>query len=466
MTGDATLHEAVELLVDWLPHQRWFSGKDPSVEQVELVSATLLNEDAPRVWHVLVEVFQKGRTNVYQVPLSLRRELDPRLEHVLAGRVGPWYVYDALHDKDATAALLQRFETGDTGTLSFHTEPGAAIPVGEPSLALPVEQSNTSLAYGDVALLKVFRRIQPGRNPDVEVHEALTRAGSEFIAPLLGWMDGQWSDDSGTTHTASLAMLQEFLTTAADGWALASASVRDFYAQAEGQRADQAGGDFAGEAFRLGEATAEVHRKMAAVLPTSVLQPEDLSRVAEQMLRRLEDAVSAAPELEPFVPRLRRRLAAVGDRTEALPVQRVHGDFHLGQVVRTVVSWKLVDFEGEPTRPFSERTALDSPVRDVAGMLRSFDYAARHLLVADYPLDHPGYDEVVGRAEEWAQRSREAFCAGYARGSGADPRADAALLGAYETDKAVYEVAYEARHRPAWLPVPLAAVERLAGPVT
>lgn len=460
VTTDTALLEAIGLLADWLPRQRWFTGKDPSVERVRLASATLLREDAPRVWHVLVDVEQANRRDIYQVPLSFRPEVADRLEHVLIGRTTAGYAYDALHDKDACAELLRRFEDGKAGDLTFHAEPGAEIPFDEVSMALPVEQSNTSVAYGDAALLKVFRRIQAGLNPDVEVHDALTRAGSGYIAPLFGWIDGQWIDEAGEQHAANLAMLQDFLTTASDGWALATASVRDLYAT--DQRADLAGGDFAGEAYRLGEATAEVHRTMADALPTDVLPPHRLGELAANMHHRLDDARMAAPELEPYLPRLRERIDAIVTRTTPLAVQRIHGDFHLGQVVRTVLGWKLVDFEGEPTRPFAERNTLESPLRDVAGMLRSFDYAARHLLITDYAVDHPAYEQKEVRAVEWARRNREAFCAGYSKVAGFDPRDDEALLSVYETDKAVYEVAYEARHRPAWLAVPLAAVERLA----
>lgn len=461
MITDDTLTQAVALLPEWLPHQRWFAGR-AQVDDLQVVSATLLREADPRVWHVLVEVRQGDTTNVYQVPLSIRTDLVERMEYVHLGQTDSGHVYDALHDKTAAAEILSHFssEGSQLGDLTFYTEKDAEIPLDEVALALPVEQSNTSLAFGDSALLKVFRRVQPGLNPDVEVHAALTRAGCPYVAPLLGWVDGSWTSSAGR-HDASLAMLQAYLTTASDGWALAAASVRDLYAEGD-LHADEVGGDFAAEARRLGTATAAVHQTMAEALETGRMGPAELTAKTELMLRRLDEATSVVPELEPYMPYLRQQVDRLRWLRAPVAIQRVHGDYHLGQVLRTVYGWKLVDFEGEPARSLDERTALDSPVRDVAGMLRSFDYAARYLLVTDYEHDDPAYEQISYRATEWAKRNREAFCVGYAAASGWDPRDREVLLTAYEIDKAVYEVVYEARYRPAWLPIPLTAVERLA----
>jgi maltokinase len=251
-------------------------------------------------------------------------------------------------------------------------------------------------------------------------------------------------------------MAQTFLQNSTEGWATATASVRDLYAEAD-LHADEVGGDFAGEAFRLGVATAEVHQALARTLQTATLDAKELSALSDGMRARLDRAAAEVEALQPYADRLREAFDDLAGLDEPVAVQRVHGDFHLGQVMRTLTGWKLLDFEGEPARPLEERRALDSPIKDVAGMLRSFDYAARHLLA-----DHAPDPRLEYRAVEWADRNREAFCKGYADAAGYDPRDQAVLLRAFETDKAVYEVVYEARNRPAWLPIPMSAIERLA----
>jgi maltokinase len=165
------------------------------------------------------------------------------------------------------------------------------------------------------------------------------------------------------------------------------------------------------------------------------------------MTERLDAAAHCVPALRPHVPGLRTAFGALVACDPGPPAQRIHGDLHLGQVLRAGRDWFVIDFEGEPSRPLAERRSAQSPVRDIAGMLRSFDYAARQR--------RPW-------RPEWARRCREAYCAGYADRAGWDPRKKHGLLRAYETDRAVYEVLYEARHRPDWLPVPMAAIERLA----
>jgi maltokinase len=262
-------------------------------------------------------------------------------------------------------------------------------------------------------------------------------------------------------------MLQQFLRTASDGWELALASVRDLFAEAD-LHAAEVGGDFAGEAERLGLATAQVHDALAEAFPTEPSGPERLRALSEAMTARLEAAIGVVPELAEHGDALRRTFAEVAalPPSEADDVQRVHGDFHLGQTLRTVKGWKIVDFEGEPAKPLAERVLPDLVWRDVAGMLRSFDYAA-HAVIPDFQADEDARRQIAFRAAEWADRNQSAFLRGYVESSGRTPHglspAQETLLRAYVADKAVYEAVYEARNRPTWLSIPLEAITRLAG---
>jgi maltokinase len=447
------------LLADHLGHQRWFAGKGRDWRVLATTTAGTL-QDAPRVWIELVSVGYPGdELETYQVPLVAYDHEVEHLSHALVGRLDGSWVYEALADKEVTGLWLSGI--GDerrAGTLRFRRDPSAEkIPEGVVSIVVGAEQSNTSLVFGDQAILKVFRKVAPGINPDIEVHAALASAGSIHIAEPLGWLEGTWHDPVLDAEvTGSLAMLQAYLPSATDGWEMAQTSVRDLYAEAD-LRADEVGGDFAAESHRLGAATAEVHADLARTLPNGVFDARALAALAAAMRGRLDRAAAEVEVLRPYVEALREAYEDLARLGRPVAVQRIHGDFHLGQVMRTLDGWRLLDFEGEPAKSLAERRALDSPVRDVAGMLRSFDYAARHLL-ADGP--HDAQREF--RATEWAERNRSAFCDGYAETISSDPRDEPVLLRAYETDKAVYELVYESRNRPSWVSIPLSAIARLA----
>lgn len=449
--ADGMLGSLTPLLRDWLPRQRWFAGKGRPVTGFGLVSATELlpgegRIGTPGMLHLLLDVQQPDqRPECYQLVLGTRPLLPPQLApaligHAVGGPLDGLTVYDALHDPRLTAVLLERLRSpGRAGGLRFGCEPSVVIPGGLAPRLSTAEQSNTSVIYGDTFILKLFRRVAPGPNPDLELSLALSRAGSRRVAEPAAWFEAVGAYE----EPATLGVLQRFLPGSVDAWELALRSVK-------------AASDFTPDAWALGRATAEVHLALAAALPRTVLRRPQTAILAAAMAERLDAAALAVPALRPFRTQLRTAfhdLAELGDRGVVLDAQRIHGDLHLGQVLRTPDrGWVLIDFEGEPARPLAERRRPAPCVQDVAGMLRSFDYAARHR------------DPAATGAAAWADRCRAAFCDGYAQAAGTDPRDEPVVIRAFETDKAVYEVLYEARHRPDWLPIPMSAVRRLASP--
>jgi maltokinase len=434
------------MLAAWLVKQRWFAGKGRSVHDLAIVADTEIVSGDPALRHLIVCVSHGTTVDYYQLFLGVRSRLPVWLRHARIGTNGgrPQY-YDGLHDSELTRPLIEAIAAGATiGNLRFCPMPGAPIETGEDSLVLTAEQSNTSLVFGESSIFKVFRRLAPGPNPDLEVASALAKLGSSHVAEPYGWVETRM-EGAATV----LAILSRYLKAASDGWSLAATSVRDLYAS-EGTSAANAGGDFAGEARRLGIATAEMHADLADAFGTDELLPDAIRDLAEQMYRRLDMAVAAVPELARYADMIGAGYSALAKLADPIPAQRVHGDYHLGQVMRTQTGWVVLDFEGEPASPLAQRRARSSPLRDVAGMLRSFDYAARHQLV-----NHPEGVRLAVAASEWVRRNCEAFCAGYAEAGGLDPEQNAVLLRALQLDKAVYEVMYEARHRPSWLMIPL-----------
>ncbi len=469
------------LMASWLPRQRWFAGANGGVT---LASAGHVRLADPfpaaggRPVDIIVHFVRstpaggaEETSTTYQVPLTYRTEEDPDLAHALLGDLltddGPRFVYDGAYDPAFVAAWLAVVaEEEDVwsepgaprGRLRGVPRPGASPPdPSRPGKVLCGEQSNTSIVVaarreassgGDPsegpAILKLFRVLQAGRNPDVTVTAALTAAGCERVPALIGWVEGEWVQPDGLPAWGHLSAMAEFVAGSQDGWRLATRAVHD-------------GETFAGEAAALGAATAAVHAALARALPSRPTAPSDLAHVADHLDQRLRWAVEAAPALAEYEDAAAAVVAGVRTVPHAPDMQLIHADLHLGQTLRSDArGWVLLDFEGEPLRPLAERGAPDLALRDVAGMLRSFDYAARHSV-----LGFADDDPRAVAAASWAAECREAFLDGYAAEAKHDPRTDAVLLTAMELDKALYETVYETRHRPGWVDVPLKAVARL-----
>jgi len=455
------LEELTAALPRWLPSQRWFAGKDRPVTAVRPLASTVVLDGDPLLLHVVVEVVQDDRAEPYQLLVGHRSQ-PPDVSAASWITTEPVGLYEASGDADLTAVLLTKMiEGAQVGTLRFAHEPDVELEPGLRARPITSEQSNTSLVYGSRYILKLFRKLSTGENKDLVLHRALRDVGSTHIAQPLGSITGELGGEIVT-----VGMLQQFLPDAVDGWAMATTSVRDLMAAPsspdEQPHPDEVGGDFAGEAERLGASVAEVHGDLYRALGSEPVDAAELDRTVKAMLDRLDKVAAQVPDLAPHVPALRSAFEQVrGQRgtTGAITMQSIHGDLHLGQVLRTVSGWLLIDFEGEPAATVEDRRALRSPLRDVAGMLRSFDYAAHSLLVGQ------DADEArVERAMEWATRNREAFCEGYAAAAIedlGDPREHRTLLRAFELDKAVYEVSYEHANRPDWLGVPLASIARI-----
>jgi maltose alpha-D-glucosyltransferase / alpha-amylase len=342
------------------------------------------------------------------------------------------------------------------------------------------EQSNTSIIYGGSLILKLFRRLQTGENPDVELGRFLTETAKfERIAPLKG----ELTLTAATGERTTLGMLQGFIASDGDGWAWFLGQLRVLLA-ADGSAAGDTAQKSIQAAALLGERTAEMH--LALATPT-----EDAAFASEPLLRAQlqEDAQRMEAQLESTCALLRAKLAGLGDAAAedaiqmlarrrkmleqvravaALPEQgqriRIHGDFHLGQTLRTDDGdFVLIDFEGEPARSLAERRKKQSPLKDVAGMMRSFSYAAAAAL-AEWNGTHDASAAAARRAAEWEKAAVAAFLERYRATIAANEtllpevKTTQALLDAYLLEKALYELAYELNNRPAWIGIPLSGI--------
>jgi trehalose synthase-fused probable maltokinase len=440
--------DLLDLLAVWMPRQRWYGtkGRDP---RLRIVADWAV--DAADAHVLLVHDDAAQPPVVYQVPVVRRPEgsVPPGSLIGAADENDVWA--DATTDPAFTDALYGWVTVGgevggeEGGFLGIALAASSDRPIASRATArvLSGEQSNTSLIFrpegdGIPIICKLFRQVNTGINPDVELQSALAAGGAAFVPAAIGEIRGRWTAADGEPVSGSLAFAQEFFEGVEDAWRVA------LDAAASGE-------DFADKARALGASVAGMHVALAEAFDTAEAATTDRSAVAGAWQRRLDIALSEVPALAPYADRIRQVYADAADAAWP-PLQRVHGDLHLGQVLYTPSNgWVLLDFEGEPLRPITERRQRDVAVRDVAGMLRSFDYVSGAIANDD--------SDTVRR---WVIAAQQAFLDGYAETAGIPRTGDDLLLQAFELDKAVYETIYETRNRPDWIGIPLAAIGRLA----
>lgn len=445
----------VEALRQWVQQQRWYASKSRQVTSIEIDEGVTVSEDPPLFLALVQTRFATGSHELYQLPLTFRSSGDTAGQRPIA-TTSEWSAFDAVAEPELARDLLRRIASEelletDEGSFRFHRAEGSAvIATGGRARSVGVEQSNSSIVFGDEIVLKVFRKLEPGINPELEVLQFLTKQGFPNIAALRGWYEYD-----GRSYAATLGVAQRFFADATGGWELAL---------------DQIESDpeaFLAELASLGTVTAELHTALASDAGDPSFAPEEPSSEALSLLTATVDE-----DIERIFTRLPddERVAAIAGRGQDVReriaarsqigvggrVIRTHGDYHLGQTLHTPNGWVIIDFEGEPARPLFERRQKRSPLRDVASMLRSFAYATSALEIMRGRSAPPDFE----------QRAREAFLRAYLAQLDRSllPSGEVAvenLLSIFELEKAIYELQYELDNRPEWVPIPVAGIARL-----
>jgi len=454
--GDLSFLDPEELGA-WVEGQRWFASKSRGVSGVELVETVLLRHEAPLLFLVLLQTrFATGTHELYQLALGVRPAEDGWEDHVVAS-TDDWVVYDALADPAHGRELLARIDAEalietEHGRFCFQRANGPLRLPEEMSVRpMGVEQSNSSLVFADELVMKVFRKLEPGTNPELELLSFLTAHAFPNIAPLYGAYDYD-----GRSLAATLGIVQRFFPDGVGGWELALDEIAD-----DPDR-------FLRRLAALGEVTARMHTVLASDASDPAFAPEEPSQESlslltatvdediERVFVRLPDDDERVAPIAGSGQDVRERLGALAQLGAGGKVIRIHGDYHLGQTLHTPRGWVILDFEGEPARPLPERRQKRSPLRDVAGMLRSFAYVAS---ASEIQRGQPG-------PADFEERARQTFLDSYF--ATVDPALLPAgeagvqhLLSVFELEKAVYELRYELDNRPDWVPIPVAGIARL-----
>ena len=445
-----------DVLQEWVVGQRWFGAKGRQVSALEVLQGVPLREDEPLLVLAMIAArYPSGTHDLYQLPIGMRHADEGWDEGVIA-EVGNWTIYDGLTDPDLARELVKRMRHESVAraggsTLTFRWMEGPELNGGEVR-PIGVEQSNSSMVFGDELVLKSFRRLEPGVNPELELLRFLAQHGFANIAPLAGWYEYE-----GRLVESTLGILQEYLKGARDGWALAVEAdgldpdklieQLDALGAVTGQMHSTLGSDASDPAFAPEEPTDE-----SLALITATVD-EDIERIFKNLP---EDDEGPVGMIAGRAQDIREGLGALSRIGAGGRIIRTHGDYHLGQVMLTERGWVVLDFEGEPARTLPERRQKRSPLRDVAGMLRSFAYVA-------------AAGDILGTRqmpEDWESRARAAFLEGYFRE--VDPallppgqESTYKLLSVFELEKAVYELNYEINNRPDWVGIPVASIMRL-----
>jgi maltokinase len=429
-----------QAVIEYVTKQRWYGAKSRAVAHSQVLDAVELRTTKPSFTLELVEMrYETGAHDIYQL-LHGEQEIDG-LEHPAAAR-------ELVHAMRAGLTLQ-----GTEGTIEFRPVEGFAGLGRELLDVQPVgaEQSNTSLVFDEELILKVFRRLEPGINPELEMLRFLTEHGFANIASLGGWYAY-----SGGPLSATLGILQEFVENGEDGWELALTEI--------GSDPER----FITRLRRLGEVTGEMHTVLASDPNDPAFCPEtpsveSLGLLTATVDEEIESVFLALPDDDERLEPIRGRGEEVREQLHMLThagstgmIVRTHGDYHLGQTLWSENDWVILDFEGEPARPLLERRRKRSPLRDVAGMLRSFAYAAS---AAELLNGTPA-------PEGWELEARTQFLEGYLET--VDPAllpagtlAIERLLTVFELEKSVYELRYELDNRPDWVVIPVAGIQRL-----